>query len=49
MLPEADHQAFLKELIPRIQLRSNQWRKDTIKEIRQLLSSALSRHDPLHN
>src|ERR1700686_5497146 len=35
MLPEADRQAFLKELIPRIQLRSNQWRKDAIKEMRQ--------------
>ena len=48
-LPEADRQAFLKELIPRIQPRSNQWRKDAIGEIRQLLSSALSLHDPLKN
>jgi hypothetical protein len=46
-LPEADRQAFLKELIPRIQPHSNQWRKDAIKEIRQLLSSALSLHDPV--
>jgi hypothetical protein len=46
-LPEADRQAFLKELIPRIEPRSNQWRKDAIKEMRQLLSSALSLHDPL--
>lgn len=49
MLPEADRQAFLKELIPRIQPRSIQWRKDAIKEMRQLLSSALSLHDPLKN
>jgi hypothetical protein len=41
-LPEADRQLFLKELIPRIQPRSNQWRKDAIREMRQLLSSALS-------
>jgi hypothetical protein len=49
MLPEADRQAFLKELIPRIQPRSDQWRKDAIKEMRQLLSSALSLPDPLKN
>jgi hypothetical protein len=48
-LPEADRQAFLKELIPRIRPRFNQWRKDAIKEMRQLLSSALSLHDPLTN
>jgi len=40
-LPEADRQAFFKALIPRLQPRSNQWRKDAITEIRQLLSSAL--------
>src|SRR5579863_1273318 len=48
-LPEADRQAFLKELIPRIRPRSNQWRKDAIQEMRQLLSSALSLHDRLTN
>jgi hypothetical protein len=48
-LPESDRQAFLKELIPRIQPRSNQWRKDAIKEMRQLLSSALNLHDPVAN
>jgi len=48
-LPEADRQAFLKELIPRIQPHSNQWRRDAIKEMRQLLSSALSVHDPATN
>jgi glutaredoxin len=40
-LPEPSRQAFLKKLIPRIQPHSNQWRKDAIQEIRQLLSSAL--------
>lgn len=46
-LPGADRQAFLEELIPRIQPYSNQWRKDAIKEMRQLLSSALSLRDPV--
>lgn len=41
-LPEGDRQAFLQELMPRIQLRSDQWRKDAIREMRQLLSSALT-------
>ena len=40
-LPEADRQAFLKELIPRLQPRSEQWRKDAIQEMRQLLSVAM--------
>ena len=40
-LPEADRQTFLKELIPRLQPRSDQWRKDAIQEMRQLLSAAL--------
>ena len=40
-LPEADRQAFLKELIPRLQPRSDQWRKDAIQEMRQLLTAAL--------
>jgi hypothetical protein len=44
-LPESDRQAFLKELIPRIHPYSNQWRKDAIKEMRQLLASALHLHD----
>jgi hypothetical protein len=48
-LAEADRQVFLKELIPRIQPRSNQWRMDAIKEMRQLLSSALKLHDPVAN
>jgi hypothetical protein len=40
-LPEADRQTFLKELIPRLQPRSEQWRKDAIQEMRQLLSAAM--------
>ncbi|MGD1097908.1 MAG: thioredoxin family protein [Bryobacteraceae bacterium] len=48
-LPETDRQTFLKELIPRIQPHFNQWRKDAIKEIRQLLSSALNLRDAVPN
>jgi hypothetical protein len=48
-LPEADRQAFLKELIPRIQPHSRQWREDAIKEMRQLLSSALGLHELVAN
>jgi hypothetical protein len=40
-LPEADRQTFLKELIPRLQPRSEQWRKDAIQEMRQLLTAAM--------
>jgi hypothetical protein len=40
-LPDSDRQAFLRELIARIQPHANQWRKDAIKEIRELLSAAL--------
>jgi hypothetical protein len=40
-LPEAGRQAFLKELIPRLQPRSDQWRKDAIQEMRQLLTTVL--------
>src|ERR1019366_8813836 len=40
-LPEADRQAFLKDLIPRLQPRSDQWRKDAIQEMRQLLTAAM--------
>lgn len=45
-LPEADRNAFLKELIPRLQPRSQQWRKDAIREIRQLLAAALHLPNP---
>jgi hypothetical protein len=39
-VPDADRQAFLREVIARIRPHSNQWRKDAIAEIRQLLSNA---------
>jgi hypothetical protein len=40
-LPDAERQMFLREVIARIKPWSDQWRKDAIKEIRELLSSAL--------
>lgn len=40
-LPDPDMQAFLHEVISRIEPQSDQWRKDAVKEIRQLLSDAL--------
>src|SRR5580658_463948 len=40
-LPDADRQAFLREVIARIQPHSDQWRKDAIQEIRELLAAAL--------
>jgi hypothetical protein len=40
-LPDADRQVFLRELIKKIQPQSDQWRKDAIREIRELLSAAL--------
>ena len=40
-LPDADRQGFLREVIARIQPHSNQWRKDAILEIRELLATAL--------
>ncbi len=43
---EADRAAFLKELIPRLQLPSNQWRKDAIKELREMLASSLHIPNP---
>jgi len=41
-LQDAERQAFLNEIIPRIAPFSDQWRRDAVKEIRQLLSSALA-------
>jgi len=38
---EAERQAFLRELIARIQPRSESWRKEAVREMRQLLSAAL--------
>jgi hypothetical protein len=40
-LPDAERQLFLRAVIAKIQPLSDQWREDAIKEIRQLLSSAL--------
>jgi hypothetical protein len=40
-LPDAERQPFLREVITRIQPHSDQWRKDAIQEIRELLSTAL--------
>jgi hypothetical protein len=40
-LPDADRQVFLQEVISRIEPYADQWRRDAIKEIRQLLATAL--------
>jgi hypothetical protein len=40
-LPDADRQVFLREVITRIQPHWDQWRKDAVREIRELLSTAL--------
>jgi hypothetical protein len=40
-LPDADKQPFLREVIARIQPHGDQWRKDAIQEIRELLATAL--------
>ncbi len=39
--PEGSKQAFLREVIARITPRFNDWRKESIKEMRALLSTAL--------
>ncbi|MGA9884736.1 MAG: thioredoxin family protein [Candidatus Acidiferrales bacterium] len=41
-VPEAEKQAFLREVIKRIAPRFPDWRKESIKEMRALLSAALS-------
>lgn len=41
-LPEAERQAFLQEVIARVRPFADQWRRDAIREIRQLLADALS-------
>jgi hypothetical protein len=38
-------QAFLQDVISRIEPFTDQWRKDAVKEIRQLLSTALKLPD----
>ena len=40
-LPESERQLLRLEVISRIKPYSDEWRKDTVKEIRQLLSDAL--------
>jgi Thioredoxin len=40
-LPDAERQVFLREVIAKIRPYADQWRKDAIKEIRELLSTAL--------
>lgn len=41
-LPDADRQALLKEVIARVHPFVDQWRRDAIKEIRELLAKTLS-------
>ena len=43
--PEASKQAFLREVIARITPRFPEWRKESIKEMRALLSTALNLPD----
>jgi predicted RNase H-like HicB family nuclease len=43
-LPEPERQTLLREVISIIKPHSDQWRRDTVKEIRQLLSEALNLH-----
>lgn len=44
-VPEADKQAFIREVIAKIRPRFPDWRKDSIKEMRALLSTALNLPD----
>jgi hypothetical protein len=41
-LPDAERQVFLRAVIARIQPRFPQWRKESIEEMRKLLSNALN-------
>jgi hypothetical protein len=41
-LPDGERQVFLRELIAKIRPYTDPWRKDAIKEIRELLSAALN-------
>jgi hypothetical protein len=41
-LPDGERQVFLRELIAKVRPHTDQWRKDAIKEIRELLSTALN-------
>src|ERR1700735_564964 len=40
-LPNSERQLFLQEVIARIEPYTEQWRRDAVKEIRQLLATAL--------
>jgi len=40
-LPDAQRQVFLREVIAKIRPHTDEWRKDAIKEIRELLATAL--------
>jgi len=40
-LPDSERQVFFQEVISRIEPHTEQWRRDTVKEIRQLLAAAL--------
>jgi hypothetical protein len=41
-VPEAERQTFLREMIARVTPRYPDWRKQSIKEMRALLSTALN-------
>jgi hypothetical protein len=40
-VPDSERQLFLQEVIARIEPYTEQWRRDAVKEIRQLLATAL--------
>jgi thioredoxin family protein len=40
-IPDPDRQVFLQEVISRIEPHTDEWRRDAVKEIRQLLATAL--------
>jgi hypothetical protein len=44
-LPDPERQVFLQEVISRIEPHTEQWRRDAVKEIRQLLAAALKLPD----
>ena len=44
-LPDPERQVFLQEVVSRIEPHTEQWRRDAVKEIRQLLAAALKLPD----
>ena len=40
-LPDSERQVFFQEVVSRIEPHTEQWRRDAVKEIRQLLAAAL--------